>query len=997
MKRIYQKTLLLFAFLMTSMIVSAYDCEVDGIYYNLSENEASVTYGKSNSYKGDVVIPSKIKYNNNSYNVTSIGREAFYNCSSLTSVTIPNSVTSIGWSAFGYCSALTSINIPNSVTSIEESAFRDCSGLTTITIPSSVTTIGGAAFQWCSGLTSVTIPNSVTSIENYVFIGCSGLTSISIPNSVTTIGGSAFAGCSGLTSVTIPNSVTSIGGAAFANCSGLTSVIIPSNVTSIEDQTFDGCSGLTSVTIPNSVTSIGFGAFAYCSSLTSVTIPNSVTSIGHGAFANCSGLTSITIPNSVTSIGGSVFKGCSGLTTIIIPSNVTSIEDQTFAGCSGLTSFTIPNCVTSIGHGAFASCSGLTSFTIPNCVTSIGYGAFEGCSGLTSITIPNSVTSIGEEAFRGCSGLTSVTIPNSVTSIGEEAFSGTAWYNKEPDGLVYAGKVAYKYKGLMPEGTSVTLEKGTMGIAGAAFSGCSGLTSVTIPSSVTEVGIRAFAYCAGLTSIVVEKENSKYDSREDCNAIIESATNTLIQGCKTTVIPNSVTSIGGYAFEGCSGLTSITIPNNVTDIGHMAFYGCSNIRIIISKITKPKEFGSWSSPFDSDVTSNAALYVPKGTKSLYKSCYVWKNFKHIIEGDAFLAHTEERVETLFLVANDEDSTCVIGDGERLAVAQETTGTYTIPTNVKGYTVNGISNGALACEGLTDVTIPASVSFIGNGAFHGCKNMTSIVSKIKEPFDVENSAFMIDSTANKALTATLYVPYGTKAKYEATKGWSLFKGRIVEVKDKMLAEDVTMLQGKRTSVNVSLENNEEGIYTAYQFTLLLPDYIGVAQDEDGEYECDLVAERYQGKTHRLTVTEKDTIIADDGSVWRDFQFICYSDKNKLIKGTEGPLLNITLLCDKDVKIKSPKLRYGLITDITFSDENMEGDPLDNVSFKIDLYPTGDVNYDYNVDVKDIVGVVGCINRQIDDEETRTWSAADVNCDGKVNIKDIVNIIDIINQK
>ena len=273
-----------------SISASAYDVEVDGIYYLIPKKNVAIVTRGDWKYYGDITIPSSIKVNESEYTVRDIEGSAFANCSGLTSVTIHNSLTSIKDSTFEGCSSLTSVTIPNSVTSIGEYAFQGCSSLTSVTIPNYVTSIGECAFKGCSSLTSVAIPNSVTSIGESAFFGCSGLTSITIPNSVTSIEFGAFANCSGLTSITIPNSVTSIGNCAFSGCSSLTSITIPNSVTSIGNYTFQYCSGLTSITIPNYVTSIGDEAFFFCSSLTSVTIPNSVTSIYNKAFAECSNL-----------------------------------------------------------------------------------------------------------------------------------------------------------------------------------------------------------------------------------------------------------------------------------------------------------------------------------------------------------------------------------------------------------------------------------------------------------------------------------------------------------------------------------------------------------------------------------------------------------------------------------------------------------------------------------------------------------------------------------
>ena len=608
--------------------------------------------------------------------VTNIGNSAFYGCSSLTSITIPDNVTSIGGYAFYNCSNLTSITIPDSVTSIGDWAFYNCSKLTSITIPDSVTSIGRYAFDGCNSLTSIYVDKNnkeYSSLNGVLYnksktelICCpGGIVRCQIPDSVTMISNHAFESCRSLTSITIPDSVTGIGGSAFYCCSSLTSITIPDSVTSIGGSAFYGCSSLTSVTIGNSVTSIGGGAFSGCRDLTSITIPDSVTSIGDYAFQSCSSLTSITIPDSVTSIGEYAFNGCNKLTNITIPDSVTSIGEYAFKDCSSLTTVTIGNSVTSIVEYAFENCSSLTSVTIGNSVTSIGYGAFYYCSSLTSITIPDSVTSIGDSAFSRCRDLTSITIPDSVTSIGDDAFYNTAWYNDQANGDVYAGKVYYKYKGSMPDNTSVVVKPGTKGIADEAFYYCTGLTSITIPDSVTSIGNTAFSGCSSLTSITIPDSVTRIGGSafSGCTSLtsvdipnsVTSIGDYAFWNCTSLTsitIPDSVTSIGGSAFSRCTGLTSITIPSSVTSIGYAAFQSCTGL----TSITIP---GSVTSIGDYAFSgcSNLTIYGKSGS---YAETYANNNSIPFVATDiAVTGITLNKISATITKGNSETLTATI--------------------------------------------------------------------------------------------------------------------------------------------------------------------------------------------------------------------------------------------------------------------------------------------------------------------------------------------------
>ena len=678
----FKQFTLFLAFFASVGTMFAEKVQIGNLYYNLKEDKtAEVTYDKyfnENNYKSLTTadIPASVTYSGTTYSVTGIGSLAFYGCSGLTSVTIPNSVTSIGVYAFFSCSGLTSFSVAgdNSNYCSKEGVLFNKQQTTLIqyparkqgeyVIPNSVTSIVDYAFYGCSGLTSLTIPNSITSIVDNAFTGCSSLTSITIPNSITSIGNEAFGGCSSLTSITIPNSVTNIGKGAFSGCSGLTSVTIPNSITSIVDYAFEGCSSLTSVTIPNSVTNIGKGAFSGCSSLSSVTIPNSVTSIGESVFSNCSNLTAVEIPNSITSIGYSAFAGCSSLTAVEIPNSVTSIGWYAFYECTGLTSITIPNSVTSIGHYAFTGCSSLSSVTIPNSVTSIGEGAFNECSSLTSIYVPCGEMERFKQLLKNDSRVKYEPVPFTITITAE---NGSVIYPQTKcDDMLLTATPDYGYHftqwsdGNTDNPRTIELRQDTVFVA---------IFDVDKYGTCGDNLQLTWRYDTGNQTLTISGEG---DLTTNMRYGVEA-----VKEMKELVIEDGVGIIGNEAFADIKTLSTIILGKDVRELQERVFYNCNNLTAIYNYRKTPAS--ATSNTFEEVDKYACTIYVMAGSEEMFRSATGWKDFYSILTIGA-----SETTET--------DNTATV-----VPSANSATFTWPVSNEAASYTIDITKDGDLFCH------------------------------------------------------------------------------------------------------------------------------------------------------------------------------------------------------------------------------------------------------------------------------------------------------------
>lgn len=674
-----------------------------------------------NEVSGAIVIPEKVNDGTNEYTVTAIGNLSFYNCSELSSITIPGTVTSIGVSAFYHCYKMTDITIPESVTAVSERAFESCAGLTNIVIPNSVKSIGAYAFYMCGKLQSIILSESLTTIGSHTFRGCEALTGITIPKSVTSIGDEAFESCYKLEEITIPAAVTSIGDNTFQNCLALKTVncegavpakivatsfsgryeqavlIVPDNgvgnYLASAWSAFTNLKGETSGT-PETRT---IGSFTYrrlpdgdlClvkgnySSLTSVDIPTqeswnvgetqntpNVTVIGYGAFQNCTKLTEVDLPGYIKEIGESAFEGCTALEKVTVQGGI--------------------NPTGKVCDNAFKNCAALMSMTFS--FSEFGDYAFYGCKGLTGAVEPYNATSIGDYAFAECNSIPTLKLDGKLTHLGAHAFQDCHMLNK--------------------------LELNCSGLTelnASAFRGCFTLKKIELSAGIQTIGTSAFEGCTALESVVFN---------------------------------DALTEIGDNAFKNCDKLAALTIPVTIQSIGAGAFSECDVLTDVkVADSGAPITFGSGVFP-----TALKTLYLGRnwscaGTGSLAPglSSLTIGNVVTGIPAGAFAQATELK-------------TLILGSSVRTIGDNAFKGAPLTDSIILSPATESVGAGAFDGNGVSEIAIGSKVAEIGARAFYGTDTEACVLVGAKEP------PVATDGETFNSYAGVLKVPFGSKDDY-----------------------------------------------------------------------------------------------------------------------------------------------------------------------------------------------------------------------------------------
>ncbi len=616
----------------------------------------------------------------------------FKNCVNLTSIKLPASIVEIGTDAFNGCGSLKTIEVPSSVVTIKAGAFKNCTSLESVTLPDGITYMGeGSVFNGCGALKTVHWPKSCKAVNTSSFQNCTSLESVELPEDLQTIGLLAFSGCRSLKSLTIPASVTQIGTRAFNDCVNLTGLTFSGSKYSLdasknlvlEETTVISCLGTTSsVTIPESVTSLANYSCSGLSKVTEITVSGNP---GFGTYvcANNTALKKVTIGNGCTSTGNYTFSGCTSLAEVNLPDGITTLGQNLFAGCESLKNITLPASITTLNKGVFNGCTSLESVSFPAGMTKIPDEILKGCAGLKNVALAEGITEIGADAFNGCTGITSFTLPSTLTKIGKSAFSGCT-------GL-----------------TGIVIPEGVTSLGNNVFDGCTGITELTIPKSVTTLPANLARGCKNLVKINI---------LSDIKALPSGAFQGT--GLQTFKLPETLTQVPDYLFNGCEKLESVEIPAGVTSIGSSAFAGCTLLKTV-NVPDKCTKIGSGA--FTNSGIETIDINNVTSISTSFKNC---KSLKSIGLGKI--------------------------------------------TKISTYEFQG-------CSALTTVTIPATVTKIQNWAFTECANLKEVILESTSPCTIYNNSFATSVLAASPVTYVdvIYVPDSAVAAYKAASNWSTY--------------------------------------------------------------------------------------------------------------------------------------------------------------------------------------------------------------------------------
>lgn len=929
---------------------------VDVIYKIIDDNRKTVTVGTGvmTGTEGDfgrlgesavdtltsgvVTIPETV----NGYSVVAISDYAFQRCGKVTEVKLPETVKEMGSYVFQYCYQLVNVNIPMQVPSLETNLFAQCRSLESIYISKNVKYISDA-FWDCQDLRKIVIdednpyydsrnncnaiiitsknelrqgcigtkiPEGIVEISEYAFATLKKLETIDLPSSLQGIGRGAFQ-MSGLRKITLPAGLKRLKyeplmSYVFYDCPLDTVVAKMNSPITIDHTTFLGKSNNLRIFVPDgrkdkyakdkywsryslyemnemgnvplkSFVSVNIGNGVEMSFyITSnepqnrtcvvgkygdmqtwvpavdqncqgdIVIPETilgryrVTGISDNAFQNCTGITSVKLPESITSIGSCAFQGCTGMQTINLTNNLTEIKMRAFSGCASLRELTLPRSISALGYATFENCASLEDLFIPKEMTGVN-NSFMGCIGVKTVTVEegnpvydsreNCNGIIKTEENKLVQGFVTTVIPSSVTIIGKEAYCGLTTL-KSFEFPAWVSKLEYR-----------------------AFCG-TGLTEIHIPATLTEINSYfTFAHCDQLCKITVSEDHPIFDSRQQCNAIIVTATNKLFAGCRTTVVPEGVTSIGQYAFAGnamsqmpilpasvtaievgafeeCPNLSLVELPASLTFLDLDVFFHCERLTTVVAHPTEPINIFDRVFAYDyygNDRTrtyDNGTLYVPKGSRSNYLYARNWSSFSKIVEFNDVV-----RQDSSVFIAMD-DKTAVFADAGD--ISGELSIPDTITQNNQTYTVAAIGDGVFQDNTqLTAVSIPASVASIGKNAFAGCTGLQAIYAYNPVPVNIVEAQGVRGRTSTASESSTvfegvdkslciLYVPKGSEEAYREADGWNQFE-QIVGIHSKNdPAVTVTMKSYTR-------EYGEEN--PAFEFTTE-----GAALDGEPVIEC-----------------------------------------------------------------------------------------------------------------------------------------------------------------